>query len=185
MFVEIADGYTGRTLELHRPQLRRPAKILRAAPPDEAGKRMNGRQPLIASGDRAATLLFEVPQEGPDQVGVDVGDKKFVRFLPQPTGREHDQKTQRIPIALLRVPREVAIIGQMLHQEAPYPGTESMFIAHRHLRIHSVRSEGWPLPEAPASSSDNAGWSATRHARDRSTEQGEEPAHRHPLDTIL
>ena len=81
-------------------------------------------------------------QEDPNKIGIDVGEEKPVRLFPHFASREHDQKTQRIPIALLRVPREIAIIGQMLHQEAPYPGAESTFIIHRCLRIHSARSDG-------------------------------------------
>src|ERR1039458_3113050 len=184
-FVQVADRNMGRSLELHRTKLRRPAKILRAALADEPSQRMDSRQALIARGDRTAALLFEMSQEGPNYVGVDVGHKKLVSLLVQPAGREHDQKTQRIPIALLRIAREVALVGQMLHQEAPDPGAESMFIAHRHLRMHSARSGDWPLPEAPASSSDNAASSATRHARDRSREQAVGLAHRRRCDTTL
>jgi hypothetical protein len=38
-----------------------------------------------------------------------------IRLLPHLASREHDQKTQRIPIALLRVLRQISIVGQMLH----------------------------------------------------------------------
>src|ERR1039458_8250351 len=80
-FVQVADRNMGRSLELYRTKLRRPVKILRAALADEGSQRMDGRQALIACGDRAVTLLFKMPQEGPNYVGVDVGDKKLVSVL--------------------------------------------------------------------------------------------------------
>jgi hypothetical protein len=40
-------------------------------------------------------------QEDPNKIGIDVGEEKPVRLFPHFASREHDQKTQRIPIALL------------------------------------------------------------------------------------
>src|SRR5271154_2960442 len=82
VLVQIADSNAGRALELHRPQLRRPAEIVRTALSDEGGERMTGCQTLIARGDRAFAVLFEMAQEDPNKIGVDVGDKKPVHLLP-------------------------------------------------------------------------------------------------------
>jgi hypothetical protein len=40
-----------------------PRNVLGAVRADEIGERMNGRQPLIASGDRAMSCLFKVLEE--------------------------------------------------------------------------------------------------------------------------
>ncbi len=65
---------------------------------------MVSRQTLIARGDGASAVLLEMTQEDPNKVGIDVGDEKPVPLLPHLARREHDKKTQRIPVALLCVP---------------------------------------------------------------------------------
>jgi hypothetical protein len=38
---------------------------------------MDGCQALVAAGDAAFSLLFDVPQEGAQQVSIDVGDEQL------------------------------------------------------------------------------------------------------------
>jgi hypothetical protein len=50
---------------------------------------MDGRQTLVAAGDAAFPLFFDVPQEGAQQVRIDVEDEQFVHFLMCHSGSEN------------------------------------------------------------------------------------------------
>jgi hypothetical protein len=52
--------------------------VFRASFRDEAGKSMYRRQALVAAGDAALALLFEMPQELPDHLRVEIADHQIV-----------------------------------------------------------------------------------------------------------
>ena len=82
---------------------------------------MDGRQTLIAAGDAAFPLFFDVPQEGAQQVRIDVRDEQLVHFLMCLGGNEHHQQANRITIALLSIAGQIPLPDEIFHQEAPDP----------------------------------------------------------------
>jgi hypothetical protein len=78
---EIADWHGGRTLGLDGAELSTPVQIFGASFCDEASESMDGRQTLIATGDAAFPLFFDVPQEGAQQARIDVRNEQLVHFL--------------------------------------------------------------------------------------------------------
>jgi hypothetical protein len=76
---------------------------------------MDGRQTLIAAGDSAFPLFFDVPQEGAQQVRIDVGDEQLVHFLMCLGGSEHNEQANSVAIALLCVAGQIPLPDEVFH----------------------------------------------------------------------
>src|ERR1035441_2558255 len=114
---EIADWHGGRTLGLDGAELSTPVKIFGASFCDEAGERMDGRQTLIATGDAAFPLFFDVLQEGAQQVRIDVRDEQLVHFFMCLGSNEHHQQAHGIAIALLWLAGQIPLPDEVFQQE--------------------------------------------------------------------
>jgi hypothetical protein len=81
---------------------------------NEAGKRMDCCQPLIAGSDRAAALTFEVHKKASDQVRRQILDCQPINGLAGVLCREGHQEPERVAVAVLRVAGEISLADQML-----------------------------------------------------------------------
>src|SRR5580658_1577497 len=145
---------------------------------------MDGGQTLVAAGDAALSLLFDMPQEGAQQFRIDVGDEQLIYFLMCVGGSEHHQKADGIAIALLSIAGQIPLPDEVFHQEAPDPRTEGRSIVHGALHTRSPGNGGWLLLATPVSSSGNTGSSADLHVQDKWRERAEGPARSHQSYTI-
>src|SRR5215471_3557989 len=106
---------------------------------------------MVSAGDAAFTLFFNVPQEGAQQVRIDVWNKQFVYFLMYLRGSEHHQQANGIAIALLCVTGKISLRDEVLHQEASDPRAEGRAIVHGALRTRIPGNGDWPPPATPVS----------------------------------
>src|SRR6516164_1153763 len=140
---------------------------------------MDGRKTLITAGDAAFSFLFNVPQEGTQQVSIDVGDEQLVHFLMCLRSSEDHEQPDCVAIALLRIASQIPLADEVLHQEAPDPRTQGRAIIHGGLLPRSPGSGDWLPSATPASLSGNTGSSKDRHVRDRWKEPAGVPVRRH------
>src|ERR1035441_827930 len=145
---------------------------------------MDGSQTLVAAGDAAFSLLFDVPQEGTQQVRIDIGDEQLICFLMCLGRSEHHEQPDCIAIALLCIAGQISLSNEVFHQEAPDPRTEILSIVHGVLRTRNPGNGRWLLPAAPVSWSGNTGSSADRRAQVRWRGRAEGPARSHQPYTI-
>src|SRR5512135_2045101 len=91
---------------------------------------MNCRQALIARRDAASTLDFQVLQKLSNVIGREILDFQLVDRLAKTAGGKRQEQTQRIAVALLRVPGEVPLSHEVLQQEASHPRAEQGCVGH-------------------------------------------------------
>ena len=125
-----------------------------------------------------------MPQEGAQQVRVDVGDEQLIIFLISLSSSKHHQEADRIAIALLSIAGQIPLPDEVFHQEAPDPRTKGRTIVHGALHTRSPGNGGWLLTAAPVSWSGNTGSSADRRVQDKWRERAEGLARSHQSYTI-
>ena len=76
---------------------------------DEGGNSRHSGQPLISARDTTVPTFFDVPQELPQQLRMDIGDKKIVHLSVKIGGCIDDQQAYGIAIASLRIARAIPL----------------------------------------------------------------------------
>jgi hypothetical protein len=82
---------------------------------------VKSRKTLVAGSDGASPALFEMFEEAAQHVARQVEDIETIyRLVPLSGGIRHKQR-ERVAIAALRVPAQVAFLDQMIEEEALDP----------------------------------------------------------------
>src|SRR5260370_21660017 len=115
-FLQIAYWDRSRPFGFHGTDLSAPLHILRTAFGDEGGKPMHSSESLISARDTALPFFFDIAQELPQQLCMDIGDKTIVHLPMQTAGGIDDQQASRIAISSLRIASEIPLSWTMLHQ---------------------------------------------------------------------
>jgi hypothetical protein len=85
---------------------------------------VDGRQSDVPGGDRAATLLLEIPQEPLDHLRRQLFDGQLLdRMLDLLTDKRQEQD-QRITVAGLGIAGQIAFADEMLQQKSTNPWAE-------------------------------------------------------------
>jgi hypothetical protein len=88
---------------------------------DEARHRVNSRETLVAGADGASPALFEMFEEAAQHVARQVEDIETIYRLVPLSGGIRQQQRERVAIASLRVPAQVAFLDEMIEEEALDP----------------------------------------------------------------
>ena len=83
---------------------------------------MNRGQPLVASGNRTVTRLFQIGQEEPHQIRRYIHHRQPIHGWVQLVGDERNQQGESIAVTALRVAGQIAFGYQMFEQKTPHPG---------------------------------------------------------------
>ena len=133
-FAEPADRLRRGLLHGNRADIAAPLQVAGIATGDEACEGANRSQALIAGLHGAAAVFLDMGEELQHAPGREVVHRKPVDRLAGLGAHERQQESEGVPIALLRVPGEVALGDNVFGQEAPQPGAECTRITHGRLR---------------------------------------------------
>ena len=121
--VHIGEFVPCESLEWDGAYLAAPGDMFGAAFGDEARHRVNGRETLVAGADGASSALFEMIEEATQHVARQVEDIETIHRLVLLGGGIGHQQRERVAIASLRVPAQVAFLDQMIEEESLDPWT--------------------------------------------------------------
>jgi hypothetical protein len=116
--VHIGEFVPSEPFEWNGTYLAAPCNMFRAAFGDEARHRMNGGEPLVACADGAFSVLFEMIEEAAQKLARQVKDIETIHRLVLLGRSIGQQQLERVAIAALRVPAQVAFLDQMIEEEA-------------------------------------------------------------------
>jgi hypothetical protein len=92
-------------------------------------------------------------KELPDQRRRDILHRKMIDWRLEIVGRKRQQQNERIPIAQLRIARQISLGNYMLQQKAADPGSNQFVVTHgRAPAGRSARIVDLPPAEVQASS---------------------------------
>jgi hypothetical protein len=90
----------------------------------EPGEGVNSRQALVAGGNTAASGLLQIGKERTHVLGAQIGHRKLLDGLVQLGTGKRNQEREGVPIAVLRIARQIPFADKMFQEEAANPWTE-------------------------------------------------------------
>src|SRR5438876_3377732 len=118
--LQIRNQPPGALFEGDCPNLLAPRDMLRAVNGHEMTECVDCRQALIACGYTTAAALFNVNEKPRHTLLRYINHGEFIDLFVDLSCGERDQQSKRIPIAPLRVHRQVAFPDEMFQEKAAY-----------------------------------------------------------------
>src|SRR5580692_11689358 len=109
-------------------------------------------------------------EEAAQHLARQVEDVETIHWLALLGGDIGQEQRERVSIAALGVPAQVAFLDQMIEEETLDPRAQQAGLRHAAPPVwRSVRSRDWPVEAVRWSWRGSVGCRAVRHVRDRST----------------